>query len=195
MNLKVLILGNSGVGKTSLLQQYINKRFTSNYKATIGADFYTKKILIDETKVNFQLWDTAGQERFKSLTASFYRGANIVIIVYDLQDSEQESLEAIKQWENTALLKCQNPKVVISVVGNKNDLKDIKHENIKSFCEESEFGFYSLSTFKGGEIIDTLFRENGQKALATIINDESIDEVIRLNKAKSIVKHGCCLIS
>lgn len=72
---KVIILGDSGVGKTSLLNQYVHKKFTNLYKGTIGADFTSKETLVDDKLVTLQLWDTAGQERFQSLGVVFYRGA------------------------------------------------------------------------------------------------------------------------
>ncbi len=75
MLLKVIILGDSGVGKTSLMNQFVNDKFSKQYKATIGADFLTKEILIDDKLVTMQIWDTAGQERFQSLGVAFYRGA------------------------------------------------------------------------------------------------------------------------
>ncbi|KAJ7835297.1 P-loop containing nucleoside triphosphate hydrolase protein [Mycena leptocephala] len=86
--LKVIILGDSGVGKTSLMNQYVNKRFSNQYKATIGADFLTKEVMVDDRLVTMQLWDTAGQERFQSLGVAFYRGADCCVLVYDPHDPE-----------------------------------------------------------------------------------------------------------
>ncbi|KAJ3695022.1 hypothetical protein LUZ60_000399 [Juncus effusus] len=82
--LKVIVLGDSGVGKTSLMNQYVNNKFSQQYKATIGADFLTKEILIDDRIVTLQIWDTAGQERFQSLGVAFYRGADCCVLVYDV---------------------------------------------------------------------------------------------------------------
>lgn len=78
--LKVVILGDSGVGKTSLMNQYVNKKFTNQYKATIGADFLTKEVIVDDRVVTMQIWDTAGQERFQSLGVAFYRGADCCVL-------------------------------------------------------------------------------------------------------------------
>uniref|UniRef100_A0A8C3Y9J8 RAB7A, member RAS oncogene family n=3 Tax=Passeriformes TaxID=9126 RepID=A0A8C3Y9J8_CATUS len=79
--LKVIILGDSGVGKTSLMNQYVNKKFSNQYKATIGADFLTKEVMVDDRLVTMQIWDTAGQERFQSLGVAFYRGADCCVLV------------------------------------------------------------------------------------------------------------------
>ncbi|CAN9235316.1 unnamed protein product [Alternaria alternata] len=89
--LKVIILGDSGVGKTSLMNQYVNKKFSASYKATIGADFLTKEVLVDDRLVTMQLWDTAGQERFQSLGVAFYRGADCCVLVYDVNNSKESS--------------------------------------------------------------------------------------------------------
>ncbi|POM75986.1 Rab7 family GTPase [Phytophthora palmivora] len=82
--LKLIILGDSGVGKTSLMNQYVNQKFSNQYKATIGADFLTKEIMLDDKLVTMQIWDTAGQERFQSLGVAFYRGADACVLVYDI---------------------------------------------------------------------------------------------------------------
>ncbi|XP_021573009.1 ras-related protein Rab-7a isoform X2 [Carlito syrichta] len=82
--LKVIILGDSGVGKTSLMNQYVNKKFSNQYKATIGADFLTKEVMVDDRLVTMQIWDTAGQERFQSLGVAFYRGADCCVLVFDV---------------------------------------------------------------------------------------------------------------
>ena len=91
--LKIVILGNSGVGKTSMMNRYSSGRFTGQYKATIGADFLSKDnvivtdpLLNTRTLVTLQLWDTAGQERFQSLGVGFYRGADACLLVYDITD-------------------------------------------------------------------------------------------------------------
>ncbi|KAH2036608.1 hypothetical protein KXW85_002061 [Aspergillus fumigatus] len=95
--LKVIILGDSGVGKTSLMNQYVNKKFSASYKATIGADFLTKEVLVDDRLI----WDTAGQERFQSLGVAFYRGADCCVLVYDVNNSK--SFEALDIIARSAL--------------------------------------------------------------------------------------------
>merc|ERR1712151_621134 len=99
--LKVIILGDSGVGKTSLMNQYVNKKFTNQYKATIGADFLTKEVTIDDKTVTMQIWDTAGQERFQSLGVAFYRGADCCVLVYDV--TVAKSFEHIENWRDEFL--------------------------------------------------------------------------------------------
>ena len=80
--LKVVMLGASGVGKTSLINQYVTKKFSNQYYATIGANFMTKELMVDDRLVTMQIWDTAGQERFQSIDAAFYRGADCCCLLY-----------------------------------------------------------------------------------------------------------------
>ena len=96
--LKIVILGDSGVGKTTLLQQYLNGKTTGQSKPTIGADFSKKEILIDNTVVTLQIWDTAGQEKFQSLGYAFYRGADCCALVYDI--TSQQSFESLTRWRD-----------------------------------------------------------------------------------------------
>ncbi|XP_014628466.1 ras-related protein Rab7 isoform X2 [Glycine soja] len=99
--LKVIVLGDSGVGKTSLMNQYVHKKFSQQYKATIGADFVTKELQIDDRLVTLQIWDTAGQERFQSLGVAFYRGADCCVLVYDV--NVMKSFDTLENWHEEFL--------------------------------------------------------------------------------------------
>ncbi|XP_028101619.1 ras-related protein Rab7-like isoform X2 [Camellia sinensis] len=99
--LKVIVLGDSGVGKTSLMNQYVHKKFSQQYKATIGADFVTKELQIDDRLVTLQIWDTAGQERFQSLGVAFYRGADCCVLVYDV--NVMKSFDTLNNWHEEFL--------------------------------------------------------------------------------------------
>ena len=85
---KVLLLGDAAVGKTSVLNQFVNRDFAASYRATIGSDFLSRQIEIDDRFLTLQIWDTAGQERFKSLGPTFYRGTDCCIFVYDVTNPE-----------------------------------------------------------------------------------------------------------
>lgn len=100
--LKVIILGDSGVGKTSLMNQYVTRKFSASYKATIGADFLTKEIVIDDRIVTMQIWDTAGQERFQSLGVAFYRGADCCVLTFDVTNSK--SFDTLESWRDEFLI-------------------------------------------------------------------------------------------
>ena len=95
--MKIVVIGDSGVGKTSLLQQYMSGKMNSQTKPTIGADFSKKVINVDGQEVTLQIWDTAGQERFQSLGYAFYRGADCWALVYDITNSA--SFENLNKWK------------------------------------------------------------------------------------------------
>merc|ERR1719369_136578 len=93
---KILLVGDSGVGKSCLLLRYTDDTYSESYTSTIGLDFMMKTVEVDGKTCKLQIWDTAGQERFKTTTASFYRGAHGIIIVYDVTNNE--TFENIRQW-------------------------------------------------------------------------------------------------
>lgn len=183
--LKVLIVGDAGVGKTSLLEQYVHKRFASNYKATIGADFYTKTITIsknnEENMATLQLWDTAGQERFQSLTTTFYRGADICLIVHDLTEDPQVTQNAIKRWKGE-LFKYAPSDAVVAIIGNKQDLllKESNEYNTDDI-------YYRCSAKMGGAEVDKIFEELVIKSLRkkSDIKEPAIKMATKLKPAQN----------
>ncbi|CAO3677754.1 unnamed protein product [Umbelopsis vinacea] len=116
---KVVILGSTGVGKTSMVVRYVQKTFSPNGTSTIGASFMTKKLSVDNCKVRLQIWDTAGQERFRAMAPMYYRGAHAAILVYDI--TSEESFQDMSSWVEE-LKKNMTEDLVIHVVGNKLDL-------------------------------------------------------------------------
>ncbi|KAK2846526.1 hypothetical protein Q5P01_009525 [Channa striata] len=116
---KLLLIGDSGVGKSCLLLRFADDTYTESYISTIGVDFKIRTIDMDGKTVKLQIWDTAGQERFRTITSSYYRGAHGIIIVYDV--TEQESFSNVKQWlDEIDRYACEN--VSRLLVGNKSDL-------------------------------------------------------------------------
>lgn len=139
--LKVIILGDSGVGKTSLMHQYVQKKFTKEYKATIGADFLTKEIEVEDKKVTMQIWDTAGQERFQSLGVAFYRGADCCVLVYDVNSNK--TFEDLDNWRDEFLLQAgitsNEESFPFIVLGNKIDVDEgrsrvVSEKKAKQWC-------------------------------------------------------------
>ncbi|KAG7194068.1 Rab GTPase ypt7 [Scheffersomyces spartinae] len=126
--LKVIILGDSGVGKTSLMQRFVDDKFSQQYKATIGADFLRKDLTLDNNKqVTLQIWDTAGQERFQSLGVAFYRGADCCILCFDV--TNEKSLNNLTSWKDEFLVQSNisNPQdFPFIIIGNKIDVDDSK---------------------------------------------------------------------
>eukprot|EP00117_Sycon_ciliatum_P042265 scpid79549/ scgid30766/ Ras-related protein Rab-7a &gt; Ras-related protein Rab-7a len=142
--LKVIILGDSGVGKTSLMNQYVNKKFTNQYKATIGADFLTKDRL-----VTLQIWDTAGQERFQSLGVAFYRGADCCVLVYDV--TMPNTFKNLDSWRDEFLVQAspRDPNnFPFVVLGNKVDLdsRAVSTKRAQNWCHTfNDIPYYETS--------------------------------------------------
>eukprot|EP00347_Sterkiella_histriomuscorum_P008594 403344496 len=139
---KVVAIGDSGVGKTSLIQMFEHSRFTEAFKPTIGADFSNKEVSINGKIVTLQIWDTAGQERYQSLGTAFYRGADCCLIAYDLSNSS--SFENITQWKQSFMQKGMivNPETFpFMIVGNKLDIaedsRQVSEQAAKRYCQEN----------------------------------------------------------
>ncbi|EPS64447.1 hypothetical protein M569_10334, partial [Genlisea aurea] len=155
--IKIIVLGDSGVGKTSLMNQYVYKKFNQRYKSTIGADFVTKELHIDDRLVTLQIWDTAGQERFHSLGASFYRGADCCVLVYDV--NVHKSFEKLQNWHDEFLKQVNpmNPEAFPFVlVGNKVDVNN----GGKSLVDERTALDWCVSKGRNIPFFETSAKEN-----------------------------------
>ncbi|KAJ8653924.1 hypothetical protein O0I10_010372 [Lichtheimia ornata] len=133
--LKLLLIGNSNVGKSSLLLRFTDDTFLpqEEVSATIGVDFKVAMMDVDDQKYKLTIWDTAGQERFRTLTSSYYRGAQGVILVYDV--SSRESFEALDTWWKEVNTYCSSPDVVKMIVGNKVDKESSRAVTYKEGAE------------------------------------------------------------
>jgi small GTP-binding protein len=118
---KILVLGDSGVGKTSIICRLTNNEFNSKLVSTIGIDFKVVKVMVDGNPVQAQIWDTAGSEKFHKITTSYYRGCNGIILVYDI--SSRKTLENIDYWVSNIKAHATDS-VYVAIVGNKMDLRD-----------------------------------------------------------------------
>ncbi|KAL7575135.1 hypothetical protein ACA910_000501 [Epithemia clementina (nom. ined.)] len=188
--LKIVILGDSGVGKTSLMNRYSTGKFTGQYKATIGADFLTKETVVTDWfgqrhVVTLQIWDTAGQERFQSLGVAFYRGADCAMLVYDMTDPH--SLDNLDHWRKEFLQQVGGPMALSSlsstsaqfpfvVVGNKMDKtadRLVPAQRAQDWCVHAaqEFGMgarplvHFETSAKNAMNVDEAFHEVARLAL------------------------------
>ena len=127
---KVLLIGDSNVGKTSILTRFADNEYNDNYLSTIGVDFKIKTIDYNNNKVKLQLWDTAGQERFRTITNAYYRGAHAIIIIYDI--SNLESYQNIDYWIQE-IKRFNKDDIYILLVGNKSDLRNNQDIELISF--------------------------------------------------------------
>lgn len=142
---KLLLIGDSGVGKSCLLLRFADDTYTDSYISTIGVDFKIRTIEVDGKTVKLQIWDTAGQERFRTITSSYYRGAHGIIVVYDVTD--QESFDNVKQWLSE-IERYASEGVHKLLVGNKADLttkRVVQTADAKEFADGMGIPFLETS--------------------------------------------------
>ena len=123
MIFKILIIGDSGVGKSNLLLRYVKNEFMSDMRSTVGVEFGSRRLTIDNTRVKAQIWDTAGQERYRSITSAYYKGAKGVLIVYDI--TRRETFTNLDKWLDDFKMKCDNDAAIV-IIGNKSDLNSTR---------------------------------------------------------------------
>ena len=156
---KLIFLGDQSVGKSSILNRFLNDTFVEEYQATIGLDFQSKNVQIDNQDIHLLLYDTAGQEKFRSLIPMYTRDANIILLVYDI--TSKESYNSLSQWLKD-LTNININEVILCVIGNKIDLnekREVEYEEGKKFAEEHDFIFNEISA-KTGEGFSELFYKN-----------------------------------
>jgi Ras-related protein Rab-7A len=159
--LKVIVLGDSGVGKTSILNRFVKQEFSQNYRATVGADFLFKEYVVDGKNITLQLWDTAGQERFQSLGNAFYRGTDCCLLVFDI--TNLESFENLVSWKKEFLERSGNEKneFPIILIGNKCDLsydRKIPYARANEWAQEEKLIFDEVSAKEDIRIEDAFMK-------------------------------------
>ena len=187
INLKILILGDSSVGKTTLLLKYVDGYFPTIYVATIGVVFNIKKIKIDGIDINLQIWDTAGQERFRGVTKNFLKGADGIIYAYDI--TKKSTFDNLKNWILQAEETTTGFKKII--IGNKSDLdkeRTVTKEMFQKFCQNKNIQGMEVSA-KNGSNVEKCF----ELIAKLIIEGKSKEQLIERysdagrNRGKSIV--------
>ena len=197
---KLIFLGDQGVGKSCILNRFLNDAFTEDYQATIGLDFQSKNVQIENQDIHLLLYDTAGQEKFRSLIPMYTRDANIVLLVYDI--SNRDSFSHLPDWLKD-LTNVNFDDVIFAIVANKIDLsgkRDVTAEEGQKFADEHNFIFQEISAKTGigfselfykniFEKIRTKFRPSGQQP-ASEINDIKFN--IEQDGKKTETKKKCC---
>ena len=194
---KIVMIGDSGVGKSCILLRFADDKFNENFYATIGVDFRFKNVMVDDKSVKLQIWDTAGQERFKTITSAYYRGADGIIIVYDITD--RNSFAHIKDWlDDVNKYTDDNPLKII--VGNKIDLikdKQINNNDMKTMTAQTGIEIIECSakdSIKINELMEIMTKKliekknnegNKNTTKSMILNDIN-------NKNKEMNNKGCC---
>jgi len=186
------------VGKTSLMDRFVNKKFSAQYKATIGADFLTKEVEVDEKLVTLQIWDTAGQERFQSLGNSFYRGADCCILVFDVTIAK--TFEDLENWRNEFLVQANVPDpdcFPFVVLGNKVDQADLRvitTKQAQNWSSQRHSIPYFETSAKEATNVEVAFHTAAKSAMIRIPEEPaSIErEKVDLKKMEAEQSRGCC---
>ena len=205
MRFKVVLVGDSFVGKTNIMSKYLKDEFHEDSKATVGVEFGSKQFTIEGHSIKAQIWDTAGQERYRSLGKHFYKDSFIVILVYNI--TSKETFENLKNIWLDDVINFGEEYKVLAVVGNKCDLYEqeaVPEEEARKFAEENNAIFMNVSA-KKGDNIDLLFETCVKKFFdpelhvnIRRIKDKNDDSLVIKNKhkkgkkEKEKEKKSCC---
>ena len=187
---KILLIGDSGVGKTAILSKFIDEKFVENHVSTIGVDFKIKTINLDGKNIKLQIWDTAGQERFRTITSTYYRGACGIFVIFDL--TNMESYINITKWINEVDKYCNDIKIYI--VGTKADLYDkrVITTNMIDLLKQ-QYNYIEVSSLTGENISQAFYelacdikKSNMSKTTTYKLDDINLNEIEPVHKSK------CC---
>ena len=190
---KVVLLGESAVGKSSLVLRFVKREFHEFQESTIGAAFLTQTVQIDDTTVKFEIWDTAGQERYHSLAPMYYRGAQAALIVYDI--TSRDSFLKAQNWVRE-LQRQASTNIVIALVGNKLDLaskRAVQNSEAKSYADDNNLLFMETSAKTAVNVVEVF------TAIATRLprydNEQSTGKTegaMKLDANANKKSSGCC---
>ena len=197
---KMILIGDSSVGKSNILLKYLKNEFDQSSKATVGVEFGTKTVEMNDKKIKIQIWDTAGQERYRSITSAYYKGAKGAFIVYDI--TRRNTFDNIDKWISDLKTNGDN-NISIILIGNKSDLNDKRevetNEGIKK-SEETKIAFMETSALSGeniikafNELIEQIYQNNCLNVEEDI--DIEIDKGVNLSEEKkenNDTKKTCC---
>ena len=199
---KLIMLGDENVGKTSIINRFKNNEYSGTYEPTLGLDFQTKSIMIDNINVKLLLYDTAGQEKFRPLIPLYTKEANIIFLIYDI--TNYNSFSNIDKWHE--LLNNMNKgEEIFFLVGNKIDLieeRKVKEEDAKNYADNNNFIFQEVSALKGDGIEELFYDKLANQIKKQLLNNEKFvkdqeEEKLKfnlqdINKGKTKKKKKCC---
>ena len=198
--IQLLVIGDSSVGKTSLITRYTNGTFKEEYLATVGLDYYSKVEAINNQTINIKLWDTAGQERYKALTQNYFRNAEGVLLTFDVTNTD--SFNNLKDWIGSIKTNMESKNIFLPliIVGNKIDMEDareINKEDAEKFVSDNNYKYFETSA-KTGEGVDDAIRD---LVIQVLEKSEQFEEErnerksIKINSEQpedNVKKKGCC---
>ncbi|CAL8336764.1 ras-related protein Rab-25b isoform X1 [Gadus morhua] len=193
---KVVLVGESGVGKTNLLSRFTKNQFTLDSRATIGVEFSTKTTQLGEASIRAQIWDTAGLERYRAITSAYYRGAVGALVVYDI--TKKPTYECVERWLSE-LFDHAHPHVVVMLVGNKTDLESdrcVATEEARRYAEKKSLLFVETSALEStnvevafNSVLSEIHRRLGRKE---VIQRDFRAPVSLRGQTRADDKKPCC---
>lgn len=187
--MKIVLIGDSAVGKSNLLSRFARNEFDTNSKATIGVEFQTQAVEIDGKEVKAQIWDTAGQERFRAVTSAYYRGAVGALIVYDI--TRTTTFDSVKRWLDELTTHCDTT-MARMLVGNKCDLDNIRAVSVedgKSLAEAEGLFFMETSALDSTNVeaaFEVVIREIYNNISRKVINSDSYKAELSGNRVSLV---------
>lgn len=188
---KVVLVGDSGVGKTSIIAQFIDQNFQEDQQSTTGGTFFSKSVICDGGKIlKFEIWDTAGQEKYRSLTRMFYKDSNAAVMVYDV--TRKDSFEGLKNYWTGQIKESSPENIILAIAANKSDLIEqeaVDEGEARNYAKELNALFVSTSA-KSSEGINSLFEEIAKKytGSTTITIQEDEKDIQPVDEQKNTVK-------
>jgi len=193
---KIVLIGDSAVGKTNLLSRFVQNEFSLETKATLGVEFACKSVVADNKTIKVQVWDTAGQERYKAITSAYYRGAVGALLVYDI--TRMNSFENVAKWLSE-LRDHTSQELVVMLIGNKSDLHNLRSvstEEAQSFARENDLYFMETSALNNknvegafNDLIGSIYQVLKKKAVEehgdnylNKLNSMSVDYKLKVNR-------------
>ena len=179
---KVVLIGDSGVGKSNLLSRFTKNEFNLESKTTIGVEFATKTIEWGDKIIKAQIWDTAGQERYRAITSAYYRGAVAALLVYDITKSH--TFQNVEKWLQE-LKDYADDNIVVMLVGNKTDLANlraVKNDEAQSFADKNELAFIETSALDSTNVVDAfeqiiqIYHKMGNQHIGQNDDDDDAEE-------------------
>nr|GEX71679.1 Ras-related protein RABA5a [Tanacetum cinerariifolium]GEY38278.1 Ras-related protein RABA5a [Tanacetum cinerariifolium] len=187
---KIILLGDSGVGKSNLLARFARDEFYSNSKSTIGVEFQTQKMEVNGKEIKAQIWDTAGQERFRAVTSAYYRGAVGALVVYDV--SRRQTFDSVGRWLNELHTHC-DMNVITILVGNKTDLKnarEVSKTDGKSLAESQSLFFMETSALDSSNVnaaFQTIVKEIYNVLSKKVMQSQELKKDPSIGSKKTVV--------
>ena len=191
---KILTIGESGVGKTCILRRFVENKFLKNHLATIGIDFKTKTLNINNQEIKLKIWDTAGQERFRNITTQYYKGADGIVLIYDVTDDA--SYEKIRDWMEQILSNTKREDIGLVLLGNKCDMEPraVTEEQGNKMAEELKVSYFETSALTGqgiNEAFNELTRDIMKRKGVGDGGNENLELKNNISKKKKDGS-GCC---